>query len=141
MKNYKFRTRNQAHNMRKQVWICLSCRMWHEKKPTTFCCNQMDPQYFPSTAEAKRYMELLMLQDHDLISKLKPQPVYPIKVNGVHICNYRGDSTYYTAEGNKVVEDVKPKGFEKNGLATDVFKFKRKCVAALYGIDITIVER
>jgi len=135
-KAHRFKSKNDAMNRRIQVWICSNCQTWHKEKIQQCRCGAGNAafDYFPSTAEAKRYASLMLLQSYGKIKGLQKQPNYPIEINGIKICNYRADFGYW--EGDKfIIEDVKPKGF-----TTDLFKLKKKLVEAIYGIKITIVE-
>ena len=70
-----------------------------------------------------------------MITDLKMQTAYPIKVNGMHICKYIADFEYKNLAGEIIVEDTK--GSEAS---TDpLFKLKRKLVGAIYGIDVKTV--
>lgn len=123
---------------RKPVWVCKACNLWHEVKPKE-CnapdCNYRDFYYFPSTAEATRYAELRLLEKFKKIANLTCHPVFPIKLNGIHICKYIADFSY-TKKGIKIVEDVK--GNMK--FATDVSKLKIKLAQAMHGVEVKIVE-
>ena len=90
--------------------------------------TEVDGITFASRAEANRYSELKLLEAAGEISRLELQPKYPLVVNGVKVAEYRGDFLYIQ-DGHKVLEDVK-------GVATPVFRLKKKLVNALYNIDI-----
>lgn len=79
---------------------------------------------FASQAEAKRHLELRLLERAGTIKALQRQPRFPLVVSGKTICTYVGD--FYYREGDKeCVEDVK--GFE-----TALFKIKAKLFHALH---------
>ena len=103
---------------------------------------------FDSKREAKRYTELKLLEKSGMITHLELQPKYDIIINGVKICSYRADFSYYTVrEENReqytnskgewivptktgdpegqIVEDVK-------GFKTPIYKLKKKLVEASY---------
>ena len=84
---------------------------------------------FHSIKEGKRYVDLLLLQKAGKIFKLQLQTPFKIEINGVKICTYRADFTYYDAAGAYVVEDTK-------GKLTDVYKLKKKMVLAIHSITI-----
>lgn len=87
---------------------------------------------FDSKHEASRYQELLLLQRAGQIQDLQLQVPFTIIVNGKKICKYIADFQYVDVSSGKVVtEDAK-------GMATQVYKLKRKLVEALY--DVKIVE-
>jgi Protein of unknown function (DUF1064) len=91
--------------------------------------------FHQSGMEASRCSELHALQAAGLISDLEQQPRFRLDVNGVHVCEYRGDFKYTDCEtGQSVTEDVK-------GFATDVYKIKRRLVLAIHGVDIQEVRK
>lgn len=85
---------------------------------------------FDSKMEANRYGELKLLEKAGSIVNLEIHPTYPIVVNGIRICTYRGDFRYGEVDtGETIHEDTK-------GVRTPVFILKKKLVAALHGIVI-----
>jgi hypothetical protein len=88
---------------------------------------------FASKAEAKRYQELKLAQSVGAISDLELQPRYRLHVNGWKLGEYRGDFRYRNSEGQTVVEDVK-------GMLTPMYRWKKKHVAAEYGVDVVEVR-
>lgn len=84
----------------------------------------VDGILFASKGEAERYNELVLLLRAGEISGLKLQPKFTIEVEGVKICEYRGDFEY-REDGFPVIEDFK-------GKQTPEFKLKWKLVQALY---------
>lgn len=132
-----FRTKTDGFNRRKMVWICKhqACHTRHSKKPSGPCVQcetKAGFWYFASTAEANRWMDLLVLQSNNLISNLTYQPAFPISINGETVTTYYADSSYIEKD-IKIIEDVKGKNNE-----TDVFLLKKKLVEASYRIQITI---
>lgn len=96
--------------------------------------TNVDGIFFDSKAEAKRYQQLLMLVRAGHIEGLETQPKFPLVVHGMKLGEYRGDFRYLDkATGEYVIEDVK-------GVRTPLYKFKRKLVAALYGLAIREVK-
>lgn len=94
----------------------------------------IDGIYFPSKAEAERWLQLLDLERDGTIEKLERQPAYPIRINNKLICKYIADFRYDIVDDRgavlrTVVEDVK-------GMMTPVYKLKRKMVEASYGFAI-----
>lgn len=95
----------------------------------------VDGKEFPSSLEAKRYSELLILLKAKVIKGLELQPQYSLDVNGVHICNYRPDFRYMirvASDENKwhtVIEDVK-------GIVTDIYRLKKRLMLACHDIDV-----
>jgi len=89
---------------------------------------------FASKREAQRYGELKLLEKAGAINRLRLQPKFPLTVVGETIGHYVGDFQYYDVSpngslGRCVVEDVK-------GVATALYKWKKKHVEAQYGIQI-----
>lgn len=96
---------------------------------------------FDSKAEAKRYLELKLLERAGLITNLKLQPKfelqpkYRIGNKNVRAITYIADFEYFDTEKEKwVVEDVK-------GVETHDFKLKRKIFEFKFGTEITLVRR
>jgi len=87
---------------------------------------------FDSKHEAQRYTELVLLLKEHEITNLCLQPIYEIRVNGKHVCNYIADFRYTARDGKEIVEDAK-------GVKTPVYRLKKKLVKAIYGIDIVEV--
>lgn len=89
---------------------------------------------FASKAEAARYGQLKLLQREHHIDDLKLQPKYKIVVNGKRICTYIADFEYWDCDKAAwVTEDVK-------GVATPVYRLKKKLVAALFNVEIVEVR-
>lgn len=96
----------------------------------------VDGRTYDSKAEARRAQELLWREQAGEITNLEAQPVYPIVVNGRHICDYRADFRYVeTATGQTVIEDVK-----SGPTKTPTYRLKKKLVRAVHGIEITEVQ-
>ena len=130
----QFRTKNQAMNMRKPIWCCEHCHKWYHSNPKKMACVNCQCKafhYFPSTAEANKFSELVSLLKYGKISRLELQPSYPIVINGQKICTYRADFRYRDSDDKEMVVDVKPKDF-----STELFKLKKKLVENIYQIKI-----
>lgn len=81
---------------------------------------------FDSKKEAKRYVELLLLERAGLIRELRLQPRFPFVINGQKFCTYIADFMYYSEkEQCIIVEDVK-------GYKTEVYKLKSKLFRIMY---------
>jgi hypothetical protein len=98
--------------------------------------KMVDGIRFASTAEARRYQELKMLEHAGEVTDLELQPKFPIYVCGrrngelVKVCTYIADFRYRKGPtGLLVIEDVK-------GVRTPVYRLKRKMVEAQYDIRI-----
>lgn len=109
--------------------------MTHRKKGNKYknIKTVVDGITFDSKKEAARYQELKLMERAKEIYKLELQPKFPICIEGKKVFEYRADFRYWDGPaGNCIVEDVK-------GVKTDVYKLKKKCVEAAYGIEITEV--
>lgn len=84
---------------------------------------------FDSIREKDRYLQLKMLVRAGTIRNLERQFVFSIDFRNTCIGTYKADFCYMSLDGKLVVEDVK-------GARTPLYKFKKKCVEALYGIRI-----
>ena len=85
---------------------------------------------FDSKKEAKRYLELKILEKAGIIKCLKRQVPYVIinKSRYGRAIKYVADFTYYE-DGKLVVEDVK-------GVRTPVYKLKKRLMAERFGIEV-----
>lgn len=88
----------------------------------------VDGIVFASKKEATRYGELKLLQDAGKIFNLALQPKWKIVINEVHVCSYIGDFRYLE-NGQLIIEDAK-------GVATPVYRLKKKLMKAVHGILI-----
>ncbi len=94
---------------------------------------EVDGIRFASQREAKRYLFLRTRQALCEIADLELQPKFPLTVNGVNCGFYQADFTYrQMPENRRVVEDSK-------GVATPVYRLKKKLVAAIHGVDVVEV--
>jgi hypothetical protein len=94
--------------------------------------TEVDGIVFDSKKEAARYQELKLMQKAGEIDWIELQPTYPIEINGKKVFEYRADFLYRKMTGERILEDVK-------GVKTDIYRLKKKCVEAYYGITITEV--
>lgn len=92
-------------------------------KPTT-----IDGITFDSKKESRRWIDLRAMERAGLISGLRRQVTFALRVNGVLICRYRSDFVYVENE-RRIVEDVK-------GLKTDIYKLKARLMLAVHGIEV-----
>lgn len=92
----------------------------------------VDGHRFDSKAEARRWNVLRMMERGGLISNLERQVPYPLEVLGVRLGEYRADFRY-VSRGQVFCEDVK-------GMDTPLSRWKRKHVAAQYGIEVGLVK-
>ena len=90
--------------------------------------TSVDGRRFDSQKEAKRYVELKLLEKAGEISSLRMQVPFKLDVGSANIGKYYADFVY-TLDGKEVVEDVK-------GFRTAMYKWKKKHVEAQYGIQI-----
>jgi hypothetical protein len=99
----------------------------------------VDGYTFDSKAEARRYVELRLLEKAGEIHSLRLQPSFALDVIGgfvkdirVNLGVYKADFDYFDIKADtRVIEDVK-------GFSTPMYRWKRRHVEAQYGI--TIVE-
>ena len=88
---------------------------------------------FDSKKEAARYAELKMLLRSRIITGLEMQKEFSLRVNGVLICTYVADFSYFGLDGREVIEDGK--GL-KTGAAYQMFRVKSKLMIAVYGLRV-----
>ena len=105
------------------TWRGIKKNKFNAKKVTT-----RDGLVFDSKREYSRWLDLVILQQAGKITGLDRQIPYKLSINGVHICKYISDFTYFE-NGKKVVEDSK-------GYRTDVYKLKAKMMLAIHDIEI-----
>lgn len=89
----------------------------------------LDGIVFASKREMIRYSHLKLLVRAGVITDLELQPVFECSVNGKRIGEYRADFRYRDLESRTTIEDSK-------GMATPLYKWKKKHVEAQYGIRI-----
>jgi hypothetical protein len=77
-----------------------------------------------SKLEAKRCDDLHALQATGNIRSLEMQPEFRVVIGDKHVCTYRADFAYFTAN-TRIVEDVK-------GVLTPVYRLKKKLVEAAH---------
>ena len=98
---------------------------YHARKTT------VDGITFDSAAEARRYMDLRLLERAREIGDLQRQVRFDFVLHGIKIGTYVADFTYTDAATRaRVVEDVK-------GVRTPVYVLKKKLMKALHGIEIS----
>lgn len=89
---------------------------------------------YHSKKEAKYAERLDLLQSVGEIEKWERQVKFSIDINEVHICNYFCDFKVYY---NDRIEYVDIKGYRNpSSGAYQIFRLKKKCVKAIYNIDI-----
>lgn len=99
--------------------------------------QMIDGRNFASKKEARRYLELRAMQERGEIGQLKCQVPFELlprqtDENGkflYHPCKYIADFTYYTKDGEYIVEDVK-------GVKTEVYKIKAKMMYYFHEVKI-----
>ena len=89
---------------------------------------EIDGHTFDSAVEARRYVILRTEQEVGHVEDLRRQIPFPFMENGRLCFTYYADFVY-KRHGIEVVEDVK-------GVATDVYKLKKKLVEARHGVVI-----
>lgn len=90
--------------------------------------TEADGLKFASKKEAKRWMELRMMELGGEIQKLERQISYELAVNGLTICCYIADFVYRKGL-ELVVEDTK-------GMKTPLYLLKARLMLAIHGIVI-----
>lgn len=102
---------------------------WSSAEPQT-----IDGHSFPSKLEARRYVELRLLQKGGLVRGLELQKEFRIEINGVLICKYIADFCFEEKRvgWKQVVEDTK-------GRVSEIFTLKKKLMWAVHGVDVRIV--
>ena len=90
---------------------------------------------YDSKREYQRSLELKALQESGDISNLQEQVPFVVieKQQGEREAKYKADFTYYTKDGQFVVEDVK-------GMKTPEYILKRKLMLKVHGIRIVEVK-
>ena len=92
---------------------------------------------FDSVGEAARYRELLLMIHAGVISGIELKPRFDLVVNGLTICQYEADFSYFDREKRqRVVED-----FKSEPTMTRTYRIKKKLMKALHGIDIVEVMK
>lgn len=95
--------------------------------------TEVDGVRFDSKREARRWAELQLLQRAGQIHHLERQIAYPLHAGAQQpIGAYVADFSYVRADGHLVVEDAK-------GVRTPLYRWKKKHLAAEYGIAIVEV--
>lgn len=91
--------------------------------------TEYNGRWYASKREAARAKELDLLIKAGEVVAWTPQPMYPLIVNKQKIGIYIADFRVHWKDGRCTVEDVK-------GMATPVYRLKKKLVKAIHGIDI-----
>ena len=123
--------------------LCAKIRKGHsdtsqsEKKPKRnkygAVKKEIDGYTFDSTGEARRYLELRLLEQAGEIRNLQVHVPHPLYVLDIIVAVLIVDFVY--DEGKlKIAEDFK-------GILTPVFKLKRRMFQAYYGTKIRITKR
>jgi hypothetical protein len=113
----------------KQVVVTDDGVLYDAKAATA---NGIQGKRFDSKAEGARYVHLRLLERGGYIRDLECQPKFEIHAADAartKVATYRGDFAYLERDGTRTIEDVK-------GMATPLWKMKRKLVEAEYGITV-----
>jgi hypothetical protein len=93
---------------------------------------------FDSRKEWSRYTELQLALKSGLIKRLEIHPRFELVVNGIKVCNFVADFSYFEVfpsdslnEVILTVEDVKSRP-----TMTPVYRLKKKLLRALWGIEV-----
>jgi hypothetical protein len=88
---------------------------------------------FPSQREARRFLDLRLLERNGEVRNIRRQVEYRLEVGGLLICKYRADFVYDELRKGEwtidIVEDVK-------GYRTPEYRLKRKMMKVILGIEI-----
>jgi Protein of unknown function (DUF1064) len=106
-----------------------------KSKPSKYRAKitEVDGIIFASRREARRWSVLRQLERAGEISGLRRQVSFPLHaLGGAKVTSYRADFQYTDKTGAMVVEDAK-------GVVTELFRIKKKWLAAEYRIDIVEV--
>lgn len=89
---------------------------------------------FDSKKEAQYYSDLKWREKARQVEDIQLQPVFPVTINGVKVFTYKADFSFtqLTTPPREIVVDVK-------GMRTPIYRLKKKCVEAQYGIKIVEV--
>jgi hypothetical protein len=101
---------------------------------------EIDGLKFDSKKEAAHYHVLKLRERAGEIHGLELHPKFSLDINGIHICNYVADFSYYLStygtndmsDAVYVVEDVKSAMTRK----LPVYRLKMKMMKAIHGIII-----
>lgn len=96
----------------------------HNKRKYGNIKTIVDGIKFDSKKEAKRYVELQLMEKAGEISVLRLQVTFILSV-----CKYKADFVYYDKTNNLIVEDCK-------GMKTPVYNLKKKMMKHELGISI-----
>ena len=116
----------------------ITSKQYKKTKPPKYGNHKalIDGMWFDSKKEANRFVELRVLQRTGIIRSLERQVVYQLLVNGIRVCAYVADFTYYDIERDCfVVEDVKSEATRKQR----AYRIKRKLFEAI-NAPLTITE-
>lgn len=102
---------------------------------------EIDGIRFDSRKEARRWVELKLLEKLGEISHLDRQVTFACRVEGALICRWVADFVYFDTRakgpdgqvGCRVIEDVKSPITRKN----PTYRIKKKLVEALFNVVIT----
>lgn len=99
--------------------------------------NGITGQRFASKLEARRYLDLRILERGGYIRDLEIQPRFDLHgLNGSVVARYAADFRYLDVDtGEEVVEDAK-----SVATATPTYKLKAKLLKAEYGVQIREVR-
>lgn len=108
------------------------------KKPSKYRNKKVtiDGITFDSKAEALRWWDLRQMEREGFITDLERQVRLPLIVQGQKVGVYIPDFRYRDETGQVVIEDVKSEPTK-----TPVYRLKKRMVKAIYGIDVTEVQR
>lgn len=92
--------------------------------------TEIDGERFDSKKEARRFVELRVLERAGEIADLTRGKKYNFSHDGVKIGTYKPDFEY-TENGKRVIEDVK-----STSTKTQAYRLRKRMMLAFYGIEI-----
>lgn len=127
--------RNPAHNWR---GARRKDGTFKKSRRSKYSANgrEEDGHWFPSKAEADRYLQLKEMLLDGKIEDLELQPSYPMYVNNILVATYRADFRYKKILNGmarkRIVEDVK-------GMHTKEYLLKMRLMKAVHP-DVVVTE-
>lgn len=94
---------------------------------------EIDGIVFDSLKESRRYQHLYQAQKMGLIRQLKVHPKFDLMINGLKICTYEADFSYFhLGVSRQAIEDVKSEATR----TAPVYRLKKKLMKAILGINV-----
>jgi hypothetical protein len=120
-------TKKQAEELL-PVWVGMVVKETPKRTKYNSRTVEVQGKTFQSALEARRFLDLQILERAGEIRNLKRQVPFRFEINGFLICEYFADHVYEEG-GRTIVEDVK-------GVRTAMYLLKKKLMRAFYGVEI-----